>query len=266
MLFTIGVDPLAAQPDSLLATRLFRSFDNSIVDFTTDNLGNIFLLYSSGQIKKLNENGDSVAIFNDVKKHGKIYSIDATNPLKILVYYKDFSTIVVLDRLMNVRNTIDLRRQNIFQVRAITSAYDNNIWLYDELESKIKKIDENGNVLLQTSDFRQLYDSVPTPQVMYDRDGQLYLYDPLKGLLIFDYYGAQRSNIALKGVADLLVINRDFITGRQAERFLFYKPSSLQLSYYKTSLPMSAIKKIRFSSGRLFALTNSGAFQIFHTN
>jgi hypothetical protein len=72
--------------------------------------------------------GDSVAIFNNVKKFGKISTIDVSNPLKVLLYYKDFSTIVVLDRLLATRNTIDLRQQNIFQVNAIGQSYDNNIW------------------------------------------------------------------------------------------------------------------------------------------
>jgi hypothetical protein len=37
--------------------------------------------------------------FNNVKKFGKISTIDVSNPLKVLLYYKDFSTIVVLDSL-----------------------------------------------------------------------------------------------------------------------------------------------------------------------
>ncbi len=78
-------------------------------------------------------------MYIDVKRYGKIYSIDASNPLKILVYFRDFATIVVLDRLLTVRNTIDLRKQNIYQAQAVATSYDGNIWVYDELESKLKK-------------------------------------------------------------------------------------------------------------------------------
>jgi len=69
-------------------------------DFATDNLGNIYLLTATNQIKKLDEKGDSIAVYNDVRRYGKIYSIDATNPLKVLVFYKDFSTIGFSDRRM----------------------------------------------------------------------------------------------------------------------------------------------------------------------
>src|SRR6185295_12440766 len=111
--------------------------------FTVDNLENIYLVNnSSNQLKKLNGNGDSAGVFNNVRKYGKLFSIDATNPLKLLLYYKNFATIVVLDRFLNVRNTINLGKKNIFKVKTITTSYDNNIWLFDEGDSKLKKIDD----------------------------------------------------------------------------------------------------------------------------
>jgi hypothetical protein len=109
-----GVD---AQPDSLY--KLSRTIKADIVDFRVDNLGNIYLLSSDNQLKKVNENGDSLAVFNDVRRFGKIYSIDVTNPLKILVYYREFGTIIMLDRFLNNINTIDLRSHDIYQAKAI---------------------------------------------------------------------------------------------------------------------------------------------------
>ena len=113
-----------------------------IVDFTVDNLDNIYILNSRNQIKKFNANGDSVAVYNDVKKFGQATLIDVSNPLKILLYYRDFATVVMLDRFLNAVNSIDLRKQNIFQAKAIGQSYDNKIWVYDEMENKLKKVDE----------------------------------------------------------------------------------------------------------------------------
>src|SRR5262245_36422238 len=95
-----------AQADSLF--RYVKTIKGDIVAFTVDNLDNIYLISSTNQVKKLSSNGDSVAVFNDVKKYGQATLIDVSNPLKVLLYYKDFATIVVLDRFLNVRNTIDL--------------------------------------------------------------------------------------------------------------------------------------------------------------
>src|SRR4030095_15038608 len=138
--------------------KLIANIKGDVVDFTLDNLDNVYVLTSTDQLKKYNSNGDSVAVFNYVKKFGKVSAIDASNPLKILLYYKNFSTIVVLDRLFAVRNIIDLRKLNIFQVNTISRSYDNNIWLYDETDNKLKKIDDEGKTLLETADFRLLFD------------------------------------------------------------------------------------------------------------
>ena len=96
--------------DSVLNTSLIKTMYGDIHDFAVDNMDNIYLVQSGNQIKKTNPKGDSIAVYNDVKRYGRIAFIDATNPLKLLVYYTDFSTIVVLDRFLNKRNTIDLRQ------------------------------------------------------------------------------------------------------------------------------------------------------------
>src|SRR5215204_1345143 len=134
ILFLLFCTTLAAQTDT--SFQFVRTVKGDIVSFTVDNLDNIYLLSSTNQVKKLNANGDSVAVFNDVKKYGQASLIDVSNPLKVLLYYKDFATIVVLDRFLNVVNTIDLRKQNIFQAKAIGQSYDNRVWVYDEVENK----------------------------------------------------------------------------------------------------------------------------------
>jgi hypothetical protein len=254
-----------AQHDSILHVSLVKTYPLEIKDYTADNLGNIYLLTSTNQIKKINEKGDSIAVYNDVRRYGKIFSIDASNPLKILVYYKDFSTIIVLDRLLNVRNTIDLRRQNILQVRAVTSSYDNNIWLYDEMDSKIKKIDDNGRVRLESNDFRQVYKDVPSPEVIYDRDGQLYLYDRKKGLLVYDYYGAQKNNFPLNGLSDVQVIDKNTITARDSSHIILFKPGSLQLLSFTAFKQQSLFTKIHFNGTRILCLSKEGLLSIYTT-
>src|SRR5688572_4234459 len=129
-----------------------KTVEGEYIDFSIDNLGNYYLLTKNNQLKKLNANGDSMGVFNDVRRYGKLYSIDATNPLKVLLYYKSFATVVVLDRFLNSVNTIDLRKQDIFQAKAIAQSYDNNIWVYDEQVSKLKKVGEDGKVLSETVD------------------------------------------------------------------------------------------------------------------
>jgi glutaredoxin-related protein len=99
-LLFILIFPFAAKAQNESPYKMISMIRGDVVDFAVDNLDNVYVLASTDQLKKYNSGGDSVAVFNNVKKFGKISTIDVSNPLKVLLYYKDFSTIVVLDRLL----------------------------------------------------------------------------------------------------------------------------------------------------------------------
>jgi hypothetical protein len=229
---------------------------DQVTDFTVDNLGNLYILSSTGQIKKMNAAGDSIAVFNNIRQYGKIYLMDVTNPLKLLLYFRDFGTIVVLDRFLSTRATIDLRKQQLFQVNAIGQSYDNNIWVFDELESKLKRVNEEGRVLDQTTDFRVLLDSTPSPQFIVDHNRLVYLYDSLKGVYLFDYYGAFKNRIQLKGWTDFTVIN-GAMYGRDAAMLYRYEPGTLNLQHYSIPAAMRNAQKIKITPGNLYVLRNN---------
>jgi hypothetical protein len=240
-----------AQSDS--SFRLIKTIKGDIAAFTVDNLDNIYLINSTNQVKKLNANGDSVAIFNDVKKFGQATLIDASNPLKVLLYYKDFTTIVVLDRFLNVRNTIDLRKHNILQVRAIGQSYDNKIWVYDEVENKLKKIDEDGNLLSETPDFRQLFDPAPLPQRICDQDQYVYLYDSLLAVYAFDYYGALKNKILISHWQNFKVSGK-YIYGSGTGTLYRYDIKTFRVDEWKLPGEISRARSFNFTASRLYAL------------
>lgn len=220
--------PPAAQPGSMGDFTLTLKVSQDIVDFTVDNLGNIYVLNSDNQLKKLSPRGDSLAVFNDVRRYGKIAFIDATNPLKILVYYREFTTVVELDRFLNLINTVDLRKQNILQAKAIGLAYENNIWVYDELDAMLKRVRDDGTLVDQTTDFRQLFDSVPDPTIIRDRGDLVYLYDPAKGVYIFDHYGTLKTHLDIRGWKDFNVIGKNLL-GHDDTQFYRYEPGTLNM-------------------------------------
>ncbi len=225
--------------------------------FTVDNLENIYLVNNADQLKKINANGDSAGVFNNVRRYGKLFSIDATNPLKLLLYYKNFSTIVVLDRFLNVRNAINLGKKNIFKVNAIATSYDNNIWLYDEGDSKLKKIDDNGDLLLETSDFRNLFDTVPSPVKITDQDGFLYLYDPARGFYIFDYYGGFKNRIPFLNWNNAEVIGKS-LYGFSDSSFFQYQTGSLKLQEFLLPPAFNQSMQARAVNNKLYLLQPSG--------
>ena len=228
-----------------------------IVDFSVDNLGNIYVINGDNQLKKLDPHGDSLAVFNDVRRFGKIGSIDVTNPLKILVYYRDFSTVIELDRFLNIINTIDLRTQNILQAKAVALAYDNNVWVFDELDARLKRIADDGTLVDQTTDFRQLFDTVPEPVSVRDRDGLVYLYDTARGVYIFDHYGTLKTHLGLTGWKDFDVIGRNML-GRDDKKFYRYQQATLDLQEEPIPPAYQGASHIRITPATIYVLKKTG--------
>jgi len=258
---SVGSTPQSPLPkDSVRpasAYTMSRAISTEIVDFTVDNLGNIYTLNKDNQLKKLNAAGDSLAVFNDVRRYGKISSIDATNPLKVLVYYREFTTIIELDRFLNIINTVDLRKLNILQAKAVGLAYDNNIWVYDELDAKLKRIGDDGSLVDQTTDFRQLFDSVPDPIVIRDQGGLVYLYDPAKGVYAFDHYGAVKTHLILPGWQDFDVIDKS-ILGRDDSKFYKYQLGTLDMQEEPIAAIYQGALRIRITPTVIYVLKKTG--------
>lgn len=211
---------LHAFSDSVVHVALQKSIAGSFRNFYADNLGNIYIITIANQVRKYDDKGDSVAVFNEVKRYGTIWSMDVTNPLRIIVYYKDFATAVIVDRFLNIRTSIDLRAAGITQVKAVAQSYDNNIWIFDELENKIKKIDEGGKVVFESTDFRLLFDEAVMPDILVDNNKILYLYDKQKGWYLFDYYGAYQKKVPYANWQNVQV-NDNILTGMQNNMLCF---------------------------------------------
>lgn len=253
-----GTDSSASSANSL---RLTASIPGNYTYMNVDVLGNIYLMTSGNRLLKLNSRRDSVGVFNDVKKYGNPSYIDVSNPLKILVYYKNFSTIVALDRFLVFRNNINLRNKNIFSVNVVATSYDNNFWLFDEQDYKIKKINEQGEILLESSDVRQLTDEPPVPSSLIDCDNQLFLYDAKKGFYIFDYYGAFKNSIPFTDWQNVAV-SKNILYGFIVNELLTYQINSLQLKKYTFPASVSDFISIKAINGKLYVL-KKGELQIY---
>ena len=241
--------------DSLF--QYIKTIPGDFTYFNVDNLDNIYLLNSTNQLKKISVSGDSLGVYNDVKTYGQLFSIDVSNPLKVLLYYKDFSSVVELDRLLDVLNTIDLRTQNIFSVRTVAMSYDNNIWLFDEGDRELKKVDDNGNELLETVDFSAIFDTVPSPSKIIDRDGFVYLYDYNHGFYIFDYYGSLKNKIPFLHWNNVEVINKTMF-GFEGATLYEYKLNSLDLQQFTLPVVFKEASQIKVMNNKVYLLQKNG--------
>lgn len=254
-LLFIGAMNVHAQSDT--SFEFIKTIKGRFSYFNVDNLDNVYLVNSSNQLKKLNANGDSAGIFNDVKRYGNPSSMDVTNPLKILLYYKNYSTVVVLDRFLNQRNSINLRKQNIFAVKTVATSYDNNIWLFDEQNYTLKKIDETGKPVQETADLRIVTKEAPAAEKIIDHNNFVYLYDAEHGFYIFDYYGAYKNKLPFAGWSNVAASNNT-LYGFKNGKLESYQINSLLLKEYSLPAFFGKYTAIQAMNGKVYLLKKDG--------
>ena len=235
------------------AFKFLKNIPGSYSYLDVDVLDNIYLITEKNQLKKIRSNGDSLAVFNDVKKFGNPTLLDVSNPLKVLLYYKSFSTVIILDRFLAVRNTINLRNQNIFKVKTLATSYDNNIWIFDEQNISLKKINDEGKVLSETLDLRQLFDTVPSPSQITDKNNFVYLYDENRGFYIFDYYGSFKNNLPFLNWKHIAVYGNKLM-GFKGDTFYSYEINSFNLKSYKLPDFFKDYIDIKTMNGKIYLI------------
>jgi hypothetical protein len=247
------------QNDSVLSQQKFifeQTIPGSYNSFNVDAIGNIYLITTTDQLKKIKSDGTLFAVYNDVKRYGKISAINVHNPLKILIYYKNYSVIVMLDKLLSFRNQIELKPLQFIDVNAVATTYDNNIWIYDEQNFKIKKLDDKGVLLLETADLRTLFDIAPSAEKLLDEDNQLYLIDKEQGVFIFDYYGAYNRNIPLKDLSHVAV-GKNCLFGFTDTTMEVIQLNNMASKKYTLPILAEKIKSLNFINNRLYILTQT---------
>lgn len=221
-----------------------------------DALGNIYLLHE-GQLKKLSPAGDSIAVFNDVKRFGQPSTLDVSNPFKILLYYKQYATVVLLDNMLANRGVINLRKAGIFSVNAMGTSYDGKLWLFDEQDFKLKKLNEDGTELLESNDLRQAASIAPQPTNLFDSEGAVYLYDSAVGFIQLDYYGTFIKTLPFTGWQSVS-ISKNILFGIKNGNLFSYRPGSLDLKEYKLAQVQNTIISVRVVGGKIYLHKKEG--------
>jgi len=177
---------------------------------SSDELGNVYLVREDNALIRYNINGDSTGNFRSIQ-NGDLQSIDATNPLRILLYYGNFSKILLLDRMLSVKNELDLKKLLIYNAPAAGMSTDGKIWVYDYVNARLKKFDDQLNITNVSNDMRQESQTVPKPVTLLEKDGRVYLSDPENGLYTFDRFASYINTLEIHGVKALQVFGSQLV-------------------------------------------------------
>lgn len=177
---------------------------------TTDELGNVYLVREDNALIRYNADGDSTGNFRSIQ-NGDLQWVDATNPMRVLLYYPAFSRIILLDRMLSVKNELDLKKLSIFNAPAVGMSADGRIWIYDFVNARLKKLDDQLNITNTGNDMRQESQTVPRPTALLERDGRVYVCDPVHGIYTFDRFASYLNTLEIKEVKQLQAFGTQLI-------------------------------------------------------
>jgi hypothetical protein len=219
--------------------------------FTADNLGNMYVVDGSELLKYL-PGGKLAARYSNLKL-GDITSIDATNPLKIILYYRDFQQVVFLDNQLSANTPLSLEKIGLEQASLVCAASNNGFWVYNRQNNELVRFNETARQIIATGNLKQVLNTEINPDFMVEHNGFLFLNNPANGIYVFDIFGAFSKVISIKGLSNFDPDNE----------IIYYRRDSLLCSYrhrvFEESckgIPFNAPRSVKYLNKRLYCAYN----------
>lgn len=228
--------------------KLIKSINLNAQIISTDKLGNLYAV-ANEEIFKYDANGLFLQK-NSLKSFGNISAIDVSNPMKILVFYKDYNKILFLDNMLAPSGSnIDLSSIGFDQATLVAASHDNGLWVFNSLNFELVRMDPSLKISHQSGNIAQLTSFAIKPTALFENNNKVYLCDTINGVFIFDVFGTYIKTIPLKSIIDLQVEN-NVIYYIDKNGFGSFNTELLKQS--DLPLPMNDLKQIRLQKNRVF--------------
>lgn len=181
-----------------------------------DNLGNLYGVRGS-EVLRFDAKCAQLYRHSDLMM-GRIDHIDASNPLKILLFYRDFSKVVFLDNTLTpTQGSIDLRPLGLSLAAQACTSFDNGMWVFDAVSYRLVRFNQHMQVSNEVPNIDLITGSRINPMAMMESADRLYVYDAKVGLFIFDVFGTFMRSLPHTG-ADQFIAYGDLLMFRHGNR------------------------------------------------
>lgn len=184
---------------------------NNVIDFSIDGFGNLYVAKKNSEFVKLNSEGKTIRV-NSRKDLGIPNSINAENPLRILIFYREQGWLVVADNQLAFQFEVDLKQQGFTDPTLVANSFDGGIWVFDRGNGSLNKmiitvtgIQHSGSI-----DLRQILYTALNPHQLY-ADGNYLVLSNENLLYVFDRYGTYIRKIALDGIPSTVNLEGNMI-------------------------------------------------------
>ena len=205
----------------LLLITLFIVSAKTIIEkpynfFETNSMGNIFLV-KDYLITQYNYEGQQIQTYSK-SEYGNITSIDVSNPFRILLFYKDFNSLVFLDnKLAEISDHISLDALGITEANVVCSSATGGFWLFNTNTFQLEKYNSKLDLLQSGTKMQGIINRNEYPDYLTETGNYIYLGFRNKGVYLFDFYGTFVKFIPANYKTKIKVIND----------YIFYNSDSL---------------------------------------
>ncbi|REJ81616.1 MAG: hypothetical protein DWQ44_10780 [Bacteroidetes bacterium] len=180
-----------------------------VKSFTTDNLGLSYVV-AGNQLLQFDSQGKPLAFFSE-SGLGELRSVDAGNPLKILLFYPDFARIIILNSKLSVQATVNLREAGIEQPVLACNSLNEGYWFYDRQDYQLKKMDLNLRISFRSQDLLSLTGKNLQPNFIIESGSYVYMNNPEEGIMMFDRFGNYYKTVPVTGLTDFQVRENEIL-------------------------------------------------------
>lgn len=247
-LFSVSSFTIAAQSYSLI-----REIPVQAKAITTDVLDNLYITTEQNQVIKYNAQGQQMAIYN-ISAFGNISSLDASDPLKIIVQYAPFQKVVILDNTLSEIGRYSFTAFQPARIRLAVTARSGGFWCYDETQTRVLKISNSfDNILTTGTNLVIDLNYVPKPVSLVEFRNELYLNDTSQGIIVTDIYGTYYKTLPFKQVKSFGFANNQ-LWYYQNEKLHLYDTQKLEDSLQ--SLPTGpSPRDLKLSNNHLYIIS-----------
>ena len=198
----------------------------------SDPMGNVYIIKNNHLVKFVQDYSQAAEYTNLFL--GNIHSIDVSDPLRILIYYKDHNQVVWVDNFLSeIRSPIWLDNLGADQAQLVCSSNQGGFWIFNGLNNQLQYFDVNLQFVHESITLNSLTGPDIQPTFMLEKSRNVYLNVPGFGILVFDLFGNYSKTIALEIPREFQMTDQNLFYFKAGELYSFdlltNSPGKLQL-------------------------------------
>lgn len=178
-----------------------------------DSLGKLYQV-DAKMVKKYDDTGNPIANYA-LLNTGEISSIDTRNALQTLLFFEEQQQIVLLDNMLGVHRSIELKNFFDWIDLACLSNRDNSFWLYSVNSQSLIKVNNELQEVKKLDNISQLLSQDISPIQLMEKGEKVYLVDKKIGVIVFDIFGNYQKIIPIKNVDKIRVEENEILYLKQ---------------------------------------------------